>query len=270
MTAKTIGIISIKGGVGKTSTVSALAASLARNFGKKVLAVDANFSAPNLGLHLGAINPEVTLHHVLSNKADIKESVYETEYGFHFIPGAIIHKEVNPLKLASKLKPLKKYYDVILIDSSPTLNEEILATMMASDELYVVTTPDYVTLSTTLRAIRLAKERKTPIKGIILNRVYDKDFELSIEDIENASDSNVVAVLPHDVDVLRALSESTPLTLYNESKAANEYNRLAGALVKEHFTEKKWTEKIKAYLRSIFGKTPKQEINRTLLIEELY
>ena len=52
MGAKKIGIISIKGGVGKTSTVAALGASLAKDFNKRVLLVDANFSSPNLCLHL--------------------------------------------------------------------------------------------------------------------------------------------------------------------------------------------------------------------------
>ncbi|MCH8872918.1 AAA family ATPase, partial [candidate division KSB1 bacterium] len=57
--AKTIGILSIKGGVGKTSTVAALGAAIA-GFDKKVLLIDGNFSAPNLGLHLGIVNPKVT------------------------------------------------------------------------------------------------------------------------------------------------------------------------------------------------------------------
>jgi len=269
MAAKTIGIISIKGGVGKTSTVSALAASLAQNFGKKVLAVDANFSAPNLGLHFGILDPEITLHHVLSGKADIGEAVYETPHGFHFIPGTLFPKKVNPLKLAEKLKSLKRYYDIILIDSSPTLNNEILATMMASDELFVVTTPDHVTLSTTLNAVRLAKQRKTPIKGIILNRVYNKDFELKIEDIEAAANCNVVAVLPHDVDVLRALSETTPSTLYHNNEIAKEYRELAGALIGETYLEKGFSNKFKTFFGNLFGKSSKQDINRKLLISEL-
>ena len=49
---KTIGVISIKGGVGKTTIASSLAADLVNHYGKKVLLVDANYSAPNLGLHI--------------------------------------------------------------------------------------------------------------------------------------------------------------------------------------------------------------------------
>ena len=48
--AKTIGVISIKGGVGKTTSAVNLGAALA-DIGKKVLIVDADFSSPSVGLH---------------------------------------------------------------------------------------------------------------------------------------------------------------------------------------------------------------------------
>ena len=57
---KTIGVISLKGGVGKTTAVVALGSALA-DFGKKVLLVDGNFSAPNLGLHLDLFDTEKTI-----------------------------------------------------------------------------------------------------------------------------------------------------------------------------------------------------------------
>ena len=54
---KIIGVLSLKGGVGKTSSVVSLGAALS-HFGKRVLLVDANFSTPNLGIHLDVVNPE--------------------------------------------------------------------------------------------------------------------------------------------------------------------------------------------------------------------
>jgi len=261
---KTIGIISIKGGVGKTSAVGALGAALANHFDKRVLLVDANFSAPNLGLHMGLVNPEVTLHDVLNNKKDIKEAVYETEHGFHMIPGALIGKQVNPFKLKDKLKPLRKHYDIILIDSSPTLNEEILATMIASDELFVVTTPDHVTLGTTLRAVKLAKQKKTPINGLILNKVHGREFELSLEDIEDAAECGVVAVLPHELGILEALSQNMPSTLHKKSNSTKEYVKFAGALVGEEYKGNTIGER----LSRLFKRPKKQDINRLVLIQD--
>ena len=52
---KVIGIIAIKGGVGKTTIAASLASNLVNEYHKKVLLVDANFSAPNLGLHMDII-----------------------------------------------------------------------------------------------------------------------------------------------------------------------------------------------------------------------
>src|SRR3989338_5209371 len=160
-----IGIISIKGGVGKTTTVVNLGTVLAQEFGKRVLIVDANFSAPNLGLHLGIAEPEKSLHDALVDKIPIEEAIQEHKLGFHVIAGALTKKPVRIFKLKQKLYPLKEHYDTILLDSSPNLNEEMLATMIASDKLFVVTSPDNPTLSCTMHAIKTAKERNTPIEG---------------------------------------------------------------------------------------------------------
>ena len=259
---KVIGIISLKGGVGKTSSVANLGAALA-GFGKKVLVVDANFSAPNLGLHLGLPNPEITLHDVLLNRASINEAIYEHGSGFHLIPGAYISKKVNPFGLKDKIRHLKDYYDIILIDSSPNLNDEMLSAMMASDMLLVVTSPDYPTLSATLRAVRLAKQKNTPISGLILNRVRNKRFELSIQDIEEAAEVPVISVLPEDIKIPESIANTKPVTLHKpKSASAVEYKKLAASLIGEKYDDPRLWPRIK----SIFKKDiPKENINRLLM-----
>jgi len=260
---KKIGIISIKGGVGKTSTVSSLGASLANDFDKRVLLVDANFSAPNLGIHLGMLDPEFTIHHVLNNKVHIRKAIYDTGHGFHILPGSIFYQKINPFKLREKLKEIEKNYDIILIDSSPTLNEEILATMLASDELIVVTTPDLATLSTTMRAVRLARQRKTPINGLILNKVYNKNFELSIKEIEDTSGCDILAVIPHDINIPKTQSEYMPLTMGKSNSASREYKRLAGILAGDEYEESFFKRIISKFKNSF----QKQEVNRVIFKE---
>ena len=244
---KIIGVISLKGGVGKTTTVANLGSILAAEFKKKTLVVDANFSAPNLALHLGLVNPKVTIHDVLSNKAKIHEAIYQHEAGFHLIPSAYIYKKINPRALKHKIRHLREYYDMIFLDSSPNLNEEMLATMMASDELLVITSPDYPTLSTTLRAIRLAKQKRIPITGLILNRVRNKKFELSIKDIENAALVPVISVLPEDIKIPESVYYTTPVSLYRpRSGSAIEFRKLAANLIGEKYEVQGLWNRLKA------------------------
>jgi len=261
---KIIGVISLKGGVGKTSVVVSLGEAVA-GLGKKVLLVDGNLSAPNLGIHLKIINPEKTLHDVLDNKFQIKEAIYN--YGnMDIIPASVFGNDrINPLKLKEKIKPLKKDYDLIIIDSSPALNDETYGVMIASDSLFVVTTPDFPTMSMTLKAIKTAKQRGVPIDGIILNKVHNKDFELSLEDIESTSEVPVLAVIPHDLNVLRALSEFRPYTQYElKSEGTREFKKLASTLVGEKYNQ----THLHRFLRWIVPK--KQEINRTLFYQRVF
>jgi septum site-determining protein MinD len=261
---KTIGVISLKGGVGKTSTVVALGDAIA-NFNKKVLLIDGNFSAPNLGLHLNVVNPKKTLHHVLNREINPIEAINNFK-NFDFIPASIFNNsEISPLKLKNKIGYFKKKYDIILIDSSPSLNDETLAVILASDQILVVTTPDLPTLSTTLKAVKLAKQRGTPIIGLILNKVYNKNFEISIKEIENLIELPVMAVVPHDIHFAKALAKSKPYTsLYPNSNGSEEYNRLAALLLEERYKP----VKLKRFFKWVNPK--KQDINREIYYKEIF
>jgi len=260
---KIMGVLSLKGGVGKTSSVVALGDAIA-GFGKKVLLVDGNISAPNLGLHLNLIDFPITLHHVLARKAHIKDSIYKVGK-LDVVPSSIFSNlKLNPLELRDRIKPLRNRYDMIIIDSSPALNEETLAVMLASDELIIVTTPDVPSISTTIKAIRMAKKRDMQIAGLIINKAHDKDFELSIEDIEYASEVPVLAIIPYDINIQRSLSDTMPSTKHDpNSKASREYKKLAGVLIGEKY--RPFT------LRGFFKLPPKrEEINREIFYNRVF
>lgn len=263
MTAKTIGIIAIKGGVGKTTTASNMALLLAREYNKKVLLVDANFSAPNLGFHLGETNPKNTIHDLLTDKIKVGKAIRKHEGGFDYIPGSLMKTYIYPFKLKSKLLRLKEDYDFIVLDSSPTMNNEILATMLASDSMFCVTTPDFPTLGCTMHAVKMAKDKKTPISGIIINKARHKSFELSIEDIETSTGTPVMAVVPDDMNVPKALAETFPCSMaYPGSSASIEYRKLAAAMVGDEYKEPRLARRI---VKAVTRDVPKEEVNRVLL-----
>jgi septum site-determining protein MinD len=264
MVAKTIGIVSIKGGVGKTSVSASLAADLANNHRKRVLLVDANYSAPNLGLHMDIVEPVKTIHDVLAGKAQLAHAVH-TRYGVDVVPGSYTcEKRLNLLKLRGKLDSVKRKYDFIVLDSSPSLNDEILSTIVASDNLFVITTPDYPTLSCSLRAAKLAKQRGKPISGIIINKVRDPKYEINLNEIEKAVGIPVVAKIPDDAKHGRALFTRIPMPIYDgKSKFSREISHLGLAITGGK-------EKV-SFMRKLFGLGfRKEEVNRQVLKDSFY
>lgn len=253
---KSIGIISIKGGVGKTTTVVNLANILANDHGKKVLAVDANFSSPNLALHLGNVKHKKGLNDLLNNNAKLSEVIYEHDLGFHFIPHSL--NEIPSASAQNKLKDhingLKNHYDYIIIDSSPSLNSEMLSALNASDELYVVSTPDIPTLTTTIKALQVARDNKSKVHGMILNKVTGKSYELKAVDMERLSGIPVIGIVKNNVRVLDALNKVQPISKLNpHSETSLEFKRVASLIANVEFKEPSIVTKVKGYLRDDFS-----------------
>ena len=261
---KVIGVLSLKGGVGKTSVVAALGEALS-GFDKKVLLIDANLSAPNLGLHFNIVDPEKTLHDLLDRSANTRQAIHKLE-NFDILPATIFNEKiVAPLNLKNKVNSLRKKYDVIVIDSPPSLNEEALAVILASDELLVVTTPDHITLGTTMKSIKRANERGTRINGLVLNKVYNKNFEISIKDIEETVGSPVLAVIPHDLNIPRAVSKFESSISYKPKSAGSiEFKKLAAILIGEKY-------KPRRRIQDILRISPKrQEVNREIFYKRVF
>ncbi len=251
---KAIGVISIKGGVGKTTSVINLANVLANDFNKKVVIIDANFSSPNIALHLGNIDHKYSLGDLLNKKAKLSDVVHEHEFGFHVIPTSLASDSSNKLRLKQVVQNLKNNYDIVLLDSSPTMNDEILATIMASDELYVVSTPDLPTLTTTLRAVNIAKNNKMKVNGLILNKVRGKDYELKPIDMERLSGVPLIGVINDNVRVLEALDKVKPVTsLSPNSDVSIAYKKLAAKMINAEYREPNLYTKTIAYLKDDFS-----------------
>src|SRR3972149_10622941 len=93
-----IGIISGKGGVGKTTTVSNLGTALV-DMVKKVIILDANVTTPNLSLHLGIPFYPITLHDVIKRKAPIEKAIYNHVSGLKIIPASLAASEVKDIDM---------------------------------------------------------------------------------------------------------------------------------------------------------------------------
>jgi septum site-determining protein MinD len=257
---KAIGIISFKGGVGKTVSAVNIASSLAK-LKKSVALVDSSFSSPNLHIHLGLLKPNATLTDVMEEKAELEDATYIHETGMRVIPCSFPKNKLNMKKFKDKIKKLKNNYDFVVIDSSPTLNEEMASVLMSSDELLFVTTPDYPTLLATMKAAEISKEKNLNVRGIIINKKRGKKFELTKDDIEKVVNIPVIAELDDDIKMLEANSNFTPLVSFSpKNKNSKEYLKIA-SLISGEKIQKKDLNYFLGKMKGFFGNINFQKLN---------
>jgi len=257
--ANVIAVMSPKGGVGKTVTTANLAAALATEFNKKVLAIDTNVSTASLGLHLDLYTPKKTMHDILGKKFNIKEAIHPYHENLHLIPASIKIKkrdknpknvQKNIMKLVGYydkiLKELHKEYDVVLLDCAPGFDIESLASMHVAGGLLLITNPEMPSLVTAVKAVEYAKNFKIPVGGIVLNKVRKKKYEIPDKDIEDLLKIKVVEKIPFNHKISESIAKKIPLVLFKpRSKTSKAYKRLAGTIIGEVYKPSFWKKSVK-------------------------
>ncbi len=208
-----IGVLSGKGGVGKTTIVSNLGVSLAQE-GKKVAIMDANLSGANLGLHFGLISYPTSIHDVMRGNATIGDATYKHPSGVDIIPASLSIEDldVEPRNIKQEIKEGLSDKDFVLVDCATGLDRETMSALEMCDEVLLVTHPELPTISDALRTKTIARKYDKNILGIVLNRVKRSD-ELKKENISAFFDLPVIGVIPEDLSVRKSIEAKNPITL---------------------------------------------------------
>jgi septum site-determining protein MinD len=210
---RVLGILSGKGGVGKTTVSTNLGLAM-HNLGEDVVVVDADLKNPTLGIQLGVFDYDTTLHDVMEKDMPLLEAMYIHRTGLKFVPS---HVSLNYLGIdAGKLqKVFRDFYFTAIIDSPPGLGKEALSVMEVCDEAIVIATPSLPDVAGAMRTIEVAKSMGIRIKGIVLNKVMNRSYEVSAGEIEAVSGVKVLGVVPWDDNVLRAVARKEPIVEFN-------------------------------------------------------
>lgn len=237
-----IAIVAGKGGVGKTTTSINLGAAL-HHFGRNVIVLDSNFSAPHIALHLGATTLPVTLHDVLKQKNHISEAIYSHTSGLKIIPASISlseYKQLNLKKFSEALQDLQGYSEIVLLDTSAGLGKESTTAIRESTDIILVTSPDAPSITDAIKMKKISEEMGKNVLGIIVNKARGIEKEITNQSIKTLIEKPILGIIPEDESVIEAMfMKNTLLQTHPNSKAAIEFKRIAAKLIGEAYEPKK-------------------------------
>jgi cell division ATPase MinD len=233
-----IGVISGKGGVGKTTLVANLASSLT-GLGYEVTVVDANLTTPHLGLQIGLSLAPITLHDVLKGKEDVFKAVYYHPFGFKFIAGGLSLESLSGVdieKLVDVVNTLSRGSDFTFLDSAPGFGKEATTALQAVEEVLIVTNPELQAVVDALKAKKLAESLNKRVLGVVLNRVKKSSYQLKKDEVESMLECPVLAQIPEDENVPKAIALKLPVVEFSpKSPAAIEILKLSYYLAGKSF-----------------------------------
>lgn len=224
--AKVYAIISGKGGAGKTTTTINLGTCF-NQLGEDVIIVDANLTTPNIGIHLGAPIVPITINHVLNGQAKPEDAIYEHESGTKIMPASLSLREgenVDYRKFIDLTRKLRKITNHVLIDGAAGLGEEAQAAMSAADEIIVITNPEMAAVTDALKTIKLAEEMNRPVAGVIITRCTGSRVEMSLANIKEMLEVQIIGVIPEDISVKESqVMKNSVIYTHPKSSASKSY-----------------------------------------------
>lgn len=202
---KLITVTSVKGGVGKTTTLLNLAGTFSL-MNKKVLIID-------LDLYGGAIAATLNLPvdtdiykfiDDLNNNRFDKVEDYVVKYNdlIDIIPAPKdprFANKINSKYLNIVFTRTSTKYDVVLIDTNHILNEINLMTLDASDEIIYVISNDPIDLKNMKSMVSIFKDMERTNYKIVLNDAKDRLRNyFDKQDIKDIIKDNVDYIIPGD------------------------------------------------------------------------
>ncbi|MGC9058962.1 MAG: P-loop NTPase [Candidatus Aenigmatarchaeota archaeon] len=247
-----IGIVSGKGGVGKTTIASNLSYYLS-TAGKIVTLIDCNVTTSHINFNFGFFNFKKTLNNVLRGEAEISEAIYKYKT-LNIIPASLRLEDlmyVDLLSLKNTIRNLNS--QIVILDSAPGFGKEAMTVLNSVDSVLIVTIPFMNAIADVLRMKKLLEEMNVFPLGIVVNMVKGKRYELSKSIIEGITGLKVIETIPYDENVEYALSIGKPfIEIFPNTPASIALKRLSNKLFGIEERKIGFFEGVKDRLKSFF------------------
>lgn len=248
---KVISVTNQKGGVGKTTSAVNVAFYLAKG-GKRVLLVDLDPQGnASSGLGIDKTNLEVTMGEVLLGTATMEQVVLATEHKNLWLAPTTSHLANVEVELAkgerkftrlkTALESVGDQYDIILIDSPPSLSLLTVNGLIAAKYVLLPVQAEFYALEglgqllETMKLVRKGMNPGLELLGV-LPTMMDSRTTLSnqvhAEIKKHFADKVFDTSIPRNIRLAEAPSHGVPVGAYDKwSKGARAYKAVAKEVV---------------------------------------
>lgn len=223
-----IAVVSGKGGVGKTTLVANLGATLSM-LGKKILLMDLNISTPNLGLYLGFLSQERSIQKALEEETELKDCVNIYKPNLHLIVADFYNENCDLNFLRESLETLPTY-DFIFLDGAAGIGKEVKETINACDKVLLIVNPTMFSIVSGAKIMKLVRKEGKSVE-IIVNKWGIGPNHITLKKIRELLDAPIIGVVPFDKKIVESCERNEIFAIkHPNSSIAKEFRKITSHL----------------------------------------
>jgi septum site-determining protein MinD len=267
--ARIIVVTSGKGGVGKTTTSSALSMGLALR-GHRTAVIDFDVGLRNLDLIMGCERRVVyDFVNVLNGEANLNQALIKDKRceNLFVLPASQTRDKasLNREGVGRVMEELNRSFDYVVCDSPAGIEHGAMMAMYYADDAIIVTNPEISSVRDSDRMLgilsgrsRRAEIAATPIREYLLLSRYDPERVqrgdmMSVDDVQEILALELLGVIPESKAVLIASNAGTPVILDKESEAGQAYSDVVKRYLGERLPHRFMDVPKKGILNRLFG-----------------
>ncbi|RFU71305.1 MinD/ParA family protein [Peribacillus saganii] len=248
--AKTIAVISGKGGVGKSNFTLNFSISLSKK-GHSVLIFDMDIGMGNIDILMGT-STERTIVDFFNRGIPLADIISSGPDRVSFIAGGSGLSNLFELedemfeRYLAELEEVMQRFDYIIFDMGAGITSESSRFILSADELFVITTPEPTSVMDAYSIMKYLVSVNPEVElFLVCNRVQDeKEGKETVKRLQNVlfkflnKQAIPLGYLPDDKTVMKAVSRQVPFSIFNPNcDAAISLEQLTQRYEKSSFKE---------------------------------
>jgi pilus assembly protein CpaE len=211
-----LGVMSSKGGVGKSTVSVNLAVAMKQATGSRIALVDGDLYFGDVAMLLN-LKPDRTIHELnTALDAEVADRfLIRHETGVEVLAAPVRTEQAEEIpaeRFRAILRVLQGLYDFVIVDATVSAFDTMLATLDIADIAMLLTTLDVVCLKDVSQMLEMLNRLKFPARNVmIVGNRYDERVSLNPKDAEKALGVPFDLVLPRDDRNISGANTGVPM-----------------------------------------------------------